>query len=111
VAKFLTQTDDAVLVSIGMVSKPWLDKLPADVQKALRDEGRAVEPELYTVTQQAYRDAEKQWRDGGGEIIELAPAEKQAMQTRLASVAVDVVKDQPPVKEMYDLLVKTAQAN
>jgi len=28
VAKFLTQTDDAVLVSIGMVSKPWLDKLP-----------------------------------------------------------------------------------
>jgi TRAP-type C4-dicarboxylate transport system substrate-binding protein len=111
VAKFLTQTDDAVLVSIGMLSKPWLDKLPADVQKALRDEGRAVEPELYAVTQQAYRDAEKQWRDGGGEIIQLSPADKQAMQARLASVAAEVVKDQPPVKEMYDLLVKTAQAN
>jgi TRAP-type C4-dicarboxylate transport system substrate-binding protein len=111
VAKFLTQTDDAVLVSIGMVSKPWLDKLPADLQKALRDEGRAVEPELYTVTQQAYRDAEKQWRDGGGEIIQLAPAEKQAMQVRLASVAADVVKDQPSMKDMYDLLVRTAQAN
>ena len=111
VAKYLTQTDDAVLVSIGMLSKPWLDKLPADLQKVLRDEGRAVEPELFTVTQQAYADAEKQWRDGGGEIIQLAPAEKSQMQTRLAAVAADVVKDQPPVKEMYDLLTRTAAAN
>jgi len=111
VAKYLTQTDDAAFVSIGLVSKPWMDKLPADLQKVLRDEGRAVEPELYEVTQAAYRDAEKQWRDGGGEIIALPAAEKSAMQARLAAVAADVVKEQPPVKEMYDLLIAAAASN
>lgn len=111
VAKYLTLTNDQVFVSIGMVSKPWLDKLPTDLQKVIRDEGRAVEPELYEVTVQAYRDAEKVWRDGGGEIISLAPAEREQLTKRLSTVADEVLKDQPAVKPMYELLVKTAQAN
>jgi TRAP-type C4-dicarboxylate transport system substrate-binding protein len=111
VAKYLTLTSDQVFVSIGMVSKPWLDKLPPDLQKIIRDEGRAVEPELYTATLEAYRNAEKQWRDGGGEIIQLTAAEQEAFTKKLAPVADEVLKDQPAVKSMYDLLLATARAN
>lgn len=111
VTKYLTLTDDQVYVSIGMVSKPWLDKLPADLQKAIRDEGRAVEHELFGVTLAAYRESEKQWRDAGGEIFRLSPAEQDTLRKKLSVVAEEVVKDQPAVKSMYDLLLKTAQAN
>ena len=35
--KVLTQTDDTMLVPIGVVSKAWLDKLPPDLQKLVID--------------------------------------------------------------------------
>jgi C4-dicarboxylate-binding protein DctP len=111
VVKYLTLIEDQVFVSIGMVSKPWLDKLPADLQKVIRDEGRAVEPELYQVTLQAYADAEKQWRDGGGEIISLSAAERESLVKTLSPTAAEVLKDLPSAKSMYDLLTRTAQAN
>jgi TRAP-type C4-dicarboxylate transport system substrate-binding protein len=111
VAKYLTLTSDQVFVSIGMVSKPWLDKLPPDLQKLIRDEGRAVEPELFVATLDAYREAERQWRETGGEIIQLAAADQEALIKKLASTADEVLKGQPAVRSMYDLLISTAQAN
>ena len=39
VSKVATVTNDTMLVPVATVSKPWLDKLPADLQKAVMDAG------------------------------------------------------------------------
>ena len=54
-AKYLTTTDDSVLISVGLVSKVWFDKLPADLQKIVIEEGSAIESELLQVTVRGLR--------------------------------------------------------
>ena len=43
VSKTITETDDTLLVSFGGLSKPWLDKLPADLRKTVVDEARGLQ--------------------------------------------------------------------
>lgn len=109
--KYLTLTDDSLFVSIGLISKVWFDKLPADLQKVIRAEGAAVEPELMDVTVAAYAKAEKAWTDKGGEVIRLPKADQAKLLSELSEVPPAVFKDQPEVRSMYDLLVKASKAS
>ena len=43
VSKTITETNDTLLVSFGAMSKPWLDKLPADLRKTVVDEARSLQ--------------------------------------------------------------------
>ncbi|MEQ9361459.1 MAG: hypothetical protein RLO05_07115, partial [Rhodospirillales bacterium] len=109
--KYLTLTNDSLFVSVGMVSKVWFDKLPADLQKIVRDEGAAVEPELMDVTVEAYDKAEKAWVANGGEVIVLPASEATRMRNTLSQVPPEVFEGQPEVREMYDHLLKASKAS
>jgi len=41
--KVVTVTNDTFIISIAVVSKPWLDTLPGDLQKVVLDAGAAVQ--------------------------------------------------------------------
>ena len=43
VVKTITVTNDTMLVSLAVVSKVWLDKLPPDLRKIVVDTGRATQ--------------------------------------------------------------------
>jgi TRAP-type C4-dicarboxylate transport system substrate-binding protein len=110
IVKTVTETHDAMVTSIAMVSKPWYDKLPPDLQKILMEEGEAVQKELFDWTVDFNNASRKIWIDKGGELIKLAPADQAEMMKRLSTVGDEVVAGQPRLKEVYDLLVQTAKA-
>ncbi|MEX2454030.1 MAG: TRAP transporter substrate-binding protein [Rhodospirillaceae bacterium] len=109
--KYLTLTNDSLFVSIGLVSKVWFDKLPSDLQAIIRTEGAAVEAELLDVTVAAYEKAEKDWAENGGEVIRLSDSEQSTLLSTLSAVPPEVLKDQPQVREMYDLLIQASKAS
>src|SRR6185436_20030300 len=43
VVKVITETNDTMLVSLAVVSKVWLDKLPPDLRKVVVDVGRETQ--------------------------------------------------------------------
>src|SRR5215469_16570498 len=43
ILKVVTVTNDTFIISIAVVSKPWLDTLPADLQKVVLDAGAVVQ--------------------------------------------------------------------
>jgi TRAP-type transport system periplasmic protein len=110
IVKTLTETHDAMVTSIAMVSKPWYDKLPPDLQKILMEEGEAVQKELFDWTVDFNNASRKIWTDKGGELIKLPPADQAEMMKRLATVGDEVVATQPRLKEIYDMMVQTARA-
>lgn len=110
ILKPVTETHDAMVTSIGMVSKPWFDKLPPDLQKILVEEGQAVEKELLDWTVDFNEKGRKLWVEKGGELIKLSPADQAEMMKRLSTVGDEVVAPQPRLKEIYDLMVQTAKA-
>lgn len=109
--KYLTQTNDSLFVSIGLVSKRWYEKLPSDLKALVVKEGAAVEAELLEVTKAAYAKAEAAWKSNGGEVIDLPAKDAAAMRSTLSEVPPQVFKDQPQVREMYDLLIKASKAS
>ena len=44
--KVVTVTNDTFIISIAVVSKPWLDTLPPDLQKIVIDGGAAVQAQI-----------------------------------------------------------------
>ena len=110
ILKAVTETHDAMITSIAMVSKLWYDKLPPDLQKILVEEGEAVQKELLDWTVDFNTKGRQTWTDKGGELIKLPAADQAELTKRLSTVGDEVVGSQPRLKEIYDLMVQTAKA-
>lgn len=108
VVKYATLTHEAIIPEVMMVSKSWFDRLPPDLQAILVEEGKAIEPGLYEYTVREQEKAKKIWRQNGGELIELSPAERARMMKQLSTVAGAVLGNEPKVSKMYQLLVRIA---
>jgi TRAP-type C4-dicarboxylate transport system substrate-binding protein len=108
VSKLVTVTNDTMLVPIATVSKPWFDKLPADLQKAVMDAGAAAEKRTDAFTGEFMAGMPKRWIEAGGEIFVLPEAERAKVAAALKTVGDDVTKDDPPVKAFFERVRATA---
>ena len=108
VAKVMTVTSEAYLVSIGMVSKAWFDKLAPDLQMIILEEGRAMVPGLQAWASNFEDQMYKRWTDAGGQVVNLPAGDQAELMQRMAGVGPKVVGDRPPVKALYDKLVATS---
>jgi C4-dicarboxylate-binding protein DctP len=100
VVKTITVTNDTMLVSLAMVSKVWLDKLPPDLRKIVVDKGRETQLRTNKWEQEFSKTLEKRWQEMGGQMHMLPPDDMAKMASLLKSVGDDVSKDQPAVLEL-----------
>jgi C4-dicarboxylate-binding protein DctP len=107
--KVITQTNDTQIISIGAVSRPWLQKLPADLRQMVIEEGNKLSARNSTRSHELDAQMVKRWNEAGGEIVTL-PAEDQArMRKILAGVGEEVTKGNPQVSAFYKKMHTTAQ--
>jgi TRAP-type C4-dicarboxylate transport system substrate-binding protein len=100
VVKVITVTNDTMLVSLAVVSKVWLEKLPPDLRKMVLDVGRETQVRTNAWEKEFTKGLAKQWVDMGGQMHTLPPEDLARMNDLLKSVADDVSKDQPQVVEL-----------
>jgi TRAP-type C4-dicarboxylate transport system substrate-binding protein len=103
-APYDLDANPSYLGTVAVLSKSWFDRLPADLQKVLVDDGPRVGHDLTSYTTSFLADAEKQWVAGGGKITHLSPADQKTMIEKLKPVGPNVFNDKPAVKQMYDEL-------
>ena len=111
VVKYVTQAQEAIFVSFGVVSKAWFDKLPSDLQEIVTQEGANLDKEMSDWSKLHLAKAAEAWRKNGGEVIRFAPAEQAAFLTKMSTVGDKVFAGQPKVLEMYKLLLVVANSN
>jgi len=105
VAKFHTNTNHYFITSMGTISKKWFDGLPADIQRAVLEEGQAVQAELLDWTKNFYQRMETIWKEKAKEgWIELTAEQKAVFRQRLEGVDAKVAEQVPGMKEWLDLL-------
>jgi TRAP-type transport system periplasmic protein len=107
--KTITVTNDTFIVSIAVVSKPWLDTLPADLQTIVIDSGKAVEAKSQSWETEFTNKLVSDWNATGGTVHTLPADDLAKMKTLLDPVADAVTKDQPAVHDMLQQ-VRTAAA-
>ncbi len=104
--KYVTQTGQPWINSMAVLSKKWLDGLPSDLQKILRDDAAKTSAQIVPFVNDFFAGALKQWTSSGGELINLPPNEQAAMMTKISTVATDLSASKPEL----NAAVKTAFA-
>jgi TRAP-type C4-dicarboxylate transport system substrate-binding protein len=109
VAKYVTQTDQPMLVSIIEMSKKWFDTLPADLQKIVLDDGRKVSADSFPAVQQFFDAQSKIWESKGGQFIRLPDDEQAAMLAKISSIGDDLSKSDPPLNAAVKMAFDAAK--
>jgi C4-dicarboxylate-binding protein DctP len=109
IGKVLTEVNDTMIISVGAVSRPWLDKLPADLRAMVIEEGMKLQPRINPQSRVMDEAMVKRWRDAGGELVKLPEADQQRVRQLLSGVGEEVTKDNPSANAFYKRLVATGQ--
>jgi TRAP-type C4-dicarboxylate transport system substrate-binding protein len=109
IAKVLTEVNDTMIVSVGVVSRPWLEKLPADLRQAVIEEGTKLQARVNPHSRVLDENMVKRWREAGGELVKLSDADQARVRQLLAGVGEEVTRDNASVNAFYKRLASTAQ--
>jgi C4-dicarboxylate-binding protein DctP len=108
ITKYQTETDEALIVSIVVVNKPWLEKLPAEVRAVVLEEAAKLDQEMHEYSQVLRRGYRENWVKNGGELYKFAPAEQRKFLDLVRPVGETFVADKPDLKAAYDKMVELA---
>jgi TRAP-type C4-dicarboxylate transport system substrate-binding protein len=110
-AKYITEIDQPYVNPIVVMNKKWVEALPADLQKVVRNDAAAVSNEIIPSVNGFIAAAHKEWTDKGGELISLPANEQAALNDRISSIGADLSKDKPALNKAVSLIVESAARN
>jgi TRAP-type C4-dicarboxylate transport system substrate-binding protein len=99
--KVITQTHDTMIVSIGVLSNVWLEKLPPDLRQMVIQVGEEMQPRLAKRSKEIEDQMIERWKQAGGQIQTFSPAELARLRKAIANVGDAVTKDNPAVNAFY----------
>lgn len=108
-AKHLTLTGQGFIPSAMWLSKIWLNKLPADLQKAIFDAGKKVTPLVSQWGHDMTKHWEKKWTELGGEVHHLSAAEQKEFADRVRPLGDKLLASNPKTAAMYKLVKAAAK--
>jgi TRAP-type C4-dicarboxylate transport system substrate-binding protein len=110
VAKYFTETRQAYVLSIAVVSKRWFDGLPPDLQEAVTAAAKQAESEVIP-WELDFLDAQRKAWAVKGEVIALTEADRGELIAKVGSVGDDIVKTKPVLKPLWEQLLAAAKRN
>ncbi|MGA8358234.1 MAG: TRAP transporter substrate-binding protein [Xanthobacteraceae bacterium] len=102
--KVITVTNDTYIISLAVVSKPWLDALPPDLQKVVVQAGKDTQAKTQQWNVDFTKNLVDTWTKLGGTVHTLPDDDLAKMKTLLAPVADQATKDQPAVHDMLQMV-------
>jgi TRAP-type C4-dicarboxylate transport system substrate-binding protein len=90
------------------MSKKWLDALPADLQKIVRDDAAKVSQDIVPFVKEFFANQRKIWIDKGGELISFPAAEQSALVEKVSSIADDLSKTKPELNKAVKTVFESA---
>jgi TRAP-type C4-dicarboxylate transport system substrate-binding protein len=105
-AKYVTETGQPYVSSMTVLSKKWVEGLPADLQKIVRDDAMTTAIEIMPFVDQFFDQQRQVWKDSGGSLTTLPETDQKEMIAKISSIGEDLAKSKPDL----DAAVKTVFA-
>jgi TRAP-type transport system periplasmic protein len=110
-AKYVVQTDQPFVSTIAVLSKKWVDSLPPDLQKIVRDDAAKTGSDIFPFVREFFDAQVKIWTDSGGQLTKLPPEDKDELNKRASGIAIDLSKDKPDLSQAVKLVMESAARN
>ncbi len=111
VTKYMVETEQPYVNVVTVMSKKWLEELPPDLQKIIRDDANAVTADIVPFTKDFITAQEKAWVDQGGELLKLPPDEQAMLTAKVSSIGTDLSKDKPVLGQAVQMAFNAAAKN
>jgi TRAP-type transport system periplasmic protein len=102
--KVITVTRDTYIISLAVVSKPWFDTLPPDLQKVIIQAGKDTQAKAQEYNIGFTKNLVDTWNKLGGTVHTLPDEDLAKMKTLLTPVADQATKNQPAVHDMLQMV-------
>jgi TRAP-type C4-dicarboxylate transport system substrate-binding protein len=110
-AKFVTETDQPYVTSIAVLSKKWVEGLPPDLQKIIRDDGAKVSTDIIPFVDTFFDEQRNVWIASGGSAIHLPAEDQAALLAKISSIADDLSSSKPALSEAVKAISAVAAKN
>ena len=110
-AKYVVATGQPYVTSIAVLSKKWVDGLPPDLQKIVREDGLKVSKDIVPFIYQFYDAQAKLWLEQGGSLTTLPADDQAAMMAKISSIGEDMSKDKPALNAAVKIVAASAAKN
>lgn len=107
-APYLLDTRFWALITVAQVSKVWFDRLPPDLQKAVKETGAKIENDLQKWQVARIQADHENWIKKGGKIVTLSPAEQAEAEKRVAEAIQPLLAKDAGLKAFYDKIKSLA---
>ena len=109
ISKTLYELNDTMVVSVGVVSRPWLGKLPADLRQIVIGEGQKLQPRMMAESRTLDEGMRKRWMEAGGEFVRASAEDRARVRQLLGGIGEEVTKDNAAVSAFYKKLNALSQ--
>jgi TRAP-type C4-dicarboxylate transport system substrate-binding protein len=110
-AKFVTETDQPYVTSIAVLSKKWVEGLPPDLQKIVRDDAAKVSTDIVPFVDTFFDEQRKVWIASGGSATHLPAEDQAALLAKISSIADDLSSSKPALSEAVKAISAVAAKN
>jgi TRAP-type C4-dicarboxylate transport system substrate-binding protein len=108
-AKYILETEQAMVSVVTVLSKLWYDKLPKELQGVIDKAGQAASVEVFPWAVDFIAKQRQVWQANGGELLRLTPEEQKQMNEMLLPIGAQVAAGKPDQAAIYEILRKSAQ--
>ena len=110
-AKYVVETGQPYVSSIAVLSKKWVEGLPPDLQKIVRDDALKVSADIVPFINQFFDAQRKVWTDSGGSLTSLPAADQAAFMAKISSIGLDLSASKPDLNAAIKMVMASAAKN
>jgi TRAP-type C4-dicarboxylate transport system substrate-binding protein len=110
-AKYVVETGQPYVNTIAVLSKRWVEGLPADLQKIVHDDAMKTSTDIVPFVNEFFDGQRKVWTDSGGQLTSLPAEDQAALIAKISSIGNDLSKDKPELNKAVNVVVESAARN
>ncbi|MEX0730748.1 MAG: TRAP transporter substrate-binding protein [Aquisalimonadaceae bacterium] len=107
--RYLTASNDTMIVSIAAVSSAFLNKLPEDLRRIVIEEGRNIQSRMMAESRRLDEVMRTRWVEMGGEWLRFSDSDLARMQELFSGIGEEVTSGNAEVNAFYRRLVAAGQ--
>ena len=107
-AKYIVEIGQPYVNTIAVMNKKWLESLPPDLQKVVRDDASATAISIVLFVNDFFEAQRKEWTSKGGELISLPASEQAEFMAKTSNIGDELSKDRPELNEAVKVVMEAA---
>ena len=106
--KYIVEIGQPFVNTIAVMNKKWIEALPPDLQKIVRDDATATAVNIVPFVNDFFEAQRKEWVSKGGELISLPAEEQAAFLAKTSNIGDELSKDRPELNEAVKVVMAAA---